>query len=177
MKKENMESLINLMIKKCEEENVKVDNITYSYNCDYKGNIVSYNSFTVHTSVKYCNDRFRRDSNSIKNIEDIENNIIQLKDYYNRQKLQYDANNILDQSKNKLESLKEILNNISITNTHLKANYYLCIPYDLLGMLELKKVNKKSITCEDSLGNTVYLTSAILEKLYIENDTIRVYNM
>ncbi len=171
MKKENMESLINLMIKKCEEENINVIDITYSYNCDYKGNIVSYNSFTVHTSVKYCNDRFRRDSNSIKNIEDIENNIIQLKDYYNRQKMQCDINISLDQSKNKLETLKEAFSNISNTN------YYVCIPYDLLGMLELKKVNKKSITCEDSLGNTVYLTSAILEKLYIENDTIRVYNI
>ena len=177
MKKENIENLINLMIKKCEEESINVIDITYSYNCDYKGNIVNYNSFTVHTSVKYYNDRFRRDSNLIKNIEDVENNIIYLKDYYNRQKMQYDINNILDQSKNKFETLKEILNNISITNLHLKTNYYLCIPYDLLGMLELKKVNKKSITCVDSLDNTVYLTNAILEKLYIENDTIRVYSI
>ena len=57
-----------------------------------------------------------------------------------------------------------------------QKKYYICIPYDLLGMLELKKVNKKSITCVDSLDNKVYLTEEILNKLYIPDNTLRVYN-
>ena len=93
------------------------------------------------------------------------------------QKIQYDFNKYLDLSKNKLEDLKELVKNVSELNAHLKTNYHLYIPYDLLGVLELKKINKKSITCLDSLNNKVYLTNDILDKLYIESDTIRVYNI
>ena len=58
----------------------------------------------------------------------------------------------------------------------IPKKYYIGIPYDLLGILELVKVNKKSITCLDSLNNKVYLTEEILNKLYIPNDTLRIYN-
>lgn len=177
MNKTSFENLINLAIKKCEESSISVDNVSYSYDIDYKGDITQYNSFTFHTSIKYYNSTFKNISNSMKNIEDIENNIIELKKYFDEQKMQYDFNKVLDLSKNKLEDLKELVKGISETNVQLKTNYSLYIPYDLLGVLELKKVNKKSITCLDSLNNKVYLTNDILEKLYIEGDTIRVYNI
>ena len=177
MNKTNFENLINLAIKKCEDNSINVDNISYSYDVDYKGNITQYRSFTFHTSMKYHNSTFKRISNSMKTIEDIENNIIELKKYFNEQKIQYDFNKVLDLSENKLEDLKELVKSISKTNTQLKTNYCLYIPYDLLGVLELKKVNKKSITCLDSLNNKIYLTNDILNKLYIEGNTIRVYNI
>ena len=177
MNKTNFENLINLAIKKYEENSISVDNVSYSYDVDYKGDITQYSSFTFHTSVKYYNSTFKRISNSMKSIEDIENNIDELKIYFNDQKIQYDFNKVLDFSKNKLEDLKELVKGISKTNAQLKTNYCLYIPYDLLGVLELKKVNKKSITCLDSLNNKVYLTSDILDKLYIEGNTIRVYNI
>jgi hypothetical protein len=177
MNKTSFENLINLAIKKCEENSISVDNVSYSYDVDCNGNIVNYGSFTFHTSMKYYNNTFKRISNSMKTIDDIENNIIELKNYFNEQTIQYDFNKVLDLSKNKLEDLKELVKGISETNAQLKTNYCLYIPYDLLGVLELKKVNKKSITCLDSLNNKVYLTSDILDKLYIEGDTIRVYNI
>jgi hypothetical protein len=177
MNKENFENLINLAIKKCEENSIKVDNVSYSYAVDFKGDITEYRSFTFHTSMKYYNSTFKRISNSMKTIDDIESNIIELKEYFDEQKIQYDFNKVLDLSKNKLEDLKGLVKGISETNTQLKTNYSLYIPYDLLGILELKKVNKKSITCLDSLNNKVYLTGDILDKLYIEGDTIRVYNI
>ena len=176
MNKTSFENLINLAIKKCEENSISVDNISYSYDVDYKGNITEYRSFTLHTSIKYYNSTFKR-IDSMKTIDDIDNNIIELKNYFDEQKIQYDFNKVLDLSENKLEDLKELVKGISETNTQLKTNYCLYIPYDLLGVLELKKVNKKSITCLDSLNNKVYLTGDILDKLYIEGDTIRVYNI
>ena len=177
MNKTNFENLINLAIKKYEENSINVDNVSYTYDVDYKGDITQYSSFTFHTSVKYCNSTFKRISNSMKSVEDIENNIDELKNYFNEQKIQYDFNKALELSKNKLEDLKELVKHVSEINAHLKTNYCLYIPYDLLGVLELKRVNKKSITCLDSLNNKVYLTSDILDKLYIEGDTIRVYNI
>ena len=177
MNKTNFENLINLAIKKCENNSINIENISYSYDVDYKGDITQYRSFTLHTSMKYHNSTFERISNRMKTIDDIENNIIELNEYFNEQKIQYDFNKVLDLSENKLEDLKELVKSISKTNTQLKTNYCLYIPYDLLGVLELKKVNKKSITCLDSLNNKVYLTNDILNKLYIEGDTIRVYNI
>jgi hypothetical protein len=177
MNKTSFENLINLAIKKYEENSINVDNVSYSYDVDCNGNIVNYGSFIFHTSMKYYNSTFKRISNSMKTIDDIENNIIELKNYFNEQTIQYDFNKVLDLSKNKLEDLKELVKGISETNAQLKTNYCLYIPYDLLGVLELKKVNKKSITCLDSLNNKVYLTGDVLDKLYIEGETIRVYNI
>ena len=107
MNKINFENLINLAIKKCEDSSINVNNVSYTYDVDYKGNITQYSSFTFHTSVKYYNSTFKRISNSMKSIEDIENNIDELKIYFNDQKIQYDFNKVLDFSKNKLEDLKD----------------------------------------------------------------------
>ena len=95
--------------------------------------------------------------------------ILEAMDYFTRQILEKKYNHYLSLANNKYEQLKEIME-------YVPEKYYIGIPYDLLGILELVKVNKKSITCLDSLDNKVYLTEEILNKLYIPNDTLRVYN-
>ena len=52
--------------------------------------------------------------------------------------------------------------------------FEICIQYDLMGMLELKRVNRKTITCEDSTGQKVYLDENGFNKLY-SDDLIRLY--
>ena len=94
--------------------------------------------------------------------------ILEVMDYFTRQILEKKYNHYLSLANNKLEELKEIME-------YIPKKYYIGIPYDLLGILELVKVNKKSITCLDTLDNKVYLTEEILNKLYIPNDTLRVY--
>ena len=94
--------------------------------------------------------------------------ISEVMDYFTRQILEKKYNHYLSLANNKYEELKEIME-------YVPEKYYIGIPYDLLGILELIKVNKKSITCLDSLDNKVYLTEEILNKLYIPNDTLRVY--
>ena len=100
--------------------------------------------------------------------EDIKEEILKVMDYFTRQILEKKYNHYLSLANNKYEELKEIMK-------YIPKKYYIGIPYDLLGILELVKVNKKSITCLDSLDNKVYLTEEILNKLYIPNDTLRVY--
>ena len=95
--------------------------------------------------------------------------ILEAMDYFTRQILEKKYNHYLSLANNKYEQLKEIME-------YIPKKYYIGIPYDLLGILELVKVNKKSITCLDTLDNKVYLTKEILDKLYIPNDTLRVYN-
>lgn len=94
--------------------------------------------------------------------------ILKVMDYFIRQILEKKYNHYLSLANNKYEELKEIME-------YVPEKYYIAIPYDLLGILELVKVNKKSITCLDTLDNKVYLTEEILNKLYIPNDTLRVY--
>ena len=101
--------------------------------------------------------------------EDIKKSILEAMDYFTRQILEKKYNHYLSLANNKLEELKEIME-------YVPKKYYIGIPYDLLGILELVKVNKKSITCLDTLDNKVYLTRELLNKLYISNDTLRVYN-
>ena len=101
--------------------------------------------------------------------EDIKKSISEVMDYFRRQTLEKKYNYFLSLANNKLEELKEIME-------YIPKKYYIAIPYDLLGILELVKVNKKSITCLDTLDNKVYLTEEILNKLYIPNDTLRIYN-
>ena len=100
--------------------------------------------------------------------EDIKEEILKVMDYFIRQILEKKYNHYLSLANNKYEELKEIME-------YVPKKYYIGIPYDLLGILELIKVNKKSITCLDTLDNKVYLTEEILNKLYIPNDTLRVY--
>ena len=95
--------------------------------------------------------------------------ILKVMDYFTRQILEKKYNHYLSLANNKYEQLKEIME-------YIPKKYYIGIPYDLLGILELVKVNKKSITCLDTLDNKVYLTEKTLNKLYIPNDTLRVYN-
>ena len=102
------------------------------------------------------------------NNEDKKEEILKVMDYFTRQILEKKYNHYLSLANNKYEELKEIME-------YVPEKYYIGIPYDLLGILELVKVNKKSITCLDTLDNKVYLTEEILNKLYIPNDTLRVY--
>ena len=95
--------------------------------------------------------------------------ILEAMDYFTRQILEKKYNHYLSLANNKYEELKEIME-------YVPEKYYIGIPYDLLGILELVKVNKKSITCLDTLDNKVYLTEETLNKLYIPNDTLRIYN-
>ena len=100
--------------------------------------------------------------------EEKKEEILKVMDYFRRQILEKKYNHYLSLANNKFEELKEIME-------YVPKKYYIGIPYDLIGILELVKVNKKSITCLDTLDNKVYLTEEILNKLYIPNDTLRVY--
>ena len=107
------------------------------------------------------------DDDIINSLSSITENFLE---YYNRIKLQNTLNEILDTSTNKFKTLKKIVEKY--------ANYYtICIPYDLLGMLDLTKANKKTITCLDSLDNKVYMNEKMLDDLYVKNDTLRVYEL
>ena len=105
------------------------------------------------------------DDDIINSLSSITENFLE---YYNRIKLQNTLNEILDASTNKFKTLKKIVEKYA-------NEYAICIPYDLLGMLDLTKANKKTITCLDSLDNKVYMDKKILDSLYVKNDTLRVY--
>ncbi len=107
------------------------------------------------------------DDDIINSLSSITENFI---GYYNRVKLQNTLNEILDASTDKFKTLKKIVEKY--------ANHYtICIPYDLLGMLDLTKANKKTITCLDSLDNKVYMNEKMLDDLYVKNDTLRIYEL
>ena len=107
------------------------------------------------------------DDDIINSLSSITENFI---GYYNRIKLQNTLNEILDASTNKFKTLKKIVEKY--------ANYYtICIPYNLLGMLDLTKANKKTITCLDSLDNKVYMNEKMFNDLYVKNDTLKIYEL
>ena len=107
------------------------------------------------------------DDDIINSLSSITENFI---GYYNRIKLQNTLNEILDASTNKFKTLKKIVEKY--------ANYYtICIPYDLLGMLDLTKANKKTITCLDSLDNKVYMNEKMFNDLYVKNNTLKIYEL
>ena len=87
--------------------------------------------------------------------EEKKEEILKVMDYFTRQILEKKYNHLLSIANNKYEELKEIME-------YVPEKYYIGIPYDLLGILELVKVNIKSITCLDTLDNKVYLTEEIL---------------
>ena len=161
MLKTNLNQIMMELKNKMDMEGIKVfysisecNNELY---VDVKFNYKGYNkSFTL-----VANDDI------INSLSSITENFI---GYYNRIKLQNTLNEILDASTNKFKTLKKIVEKY--------ANYYtICIPYDLLGMLDLTKPNKKTITCLDSLDNKVYMNEKMLNDLYVKNDTLRVYEL
>ena len=76
-------------------------------------------------------------------------------------------NDILKYANNKFEAMKNIVKGYS-------RHYEICIQYDLIGMLEFKKSNKKTITCEDAIGEKVYIDEYKFNGLY-SDDCIRLY--
>lgn len=107
------------------------------------------------------------DDDIINSLSSITENFI---GYYNRVKLQNTLNEILDASTDKFKTLKKIVEKY--------ANYYtICIPYNLLGMLDLTKANKKTITCLDSLDNKIYMDEKMFNDLYVKNDTLKIYEL
>ena len=99
----------------------------------------------------------------------------QFKNHLRKLELEEIFNNGLDEAEEKQQNKLTILSAIFKLWQEMNEPYYICIPYDLMGILELKKVNKKSITCIDSCNNKVYLTEEILNNLYVKGDTIKVF--
>ena len=159
MLKENLNQIMMELKNKMDMEGIKVfysisecNNELY---VDVKFNYKGYNkSFTLVA-----------DDDIINSLSSITENFLE---YYNRIKLQNTLNEILDKSTNKFNTLKKIV-------VKYADDYTICIPYDLIGMLDLTKANKKTITCLDSLDNKVYMDEKIFNNLYIKNDTLRVY--
>ena len=77
------------------------------------------------------------------------------------------VNDIVKYADNKFEAMKNIVKGYS-------KEYEICIQYDLMGMLEFKKGNKKTITCEDAIGEKVYIDEDKFNRLY-SDDCIRLY--
>ena len=161
MLKENLNQIMMELKNKMDKEDIKVfysisecNNELY---VDVKFNYRGYNKSFLLVA----------DDDIINSLSSITENFI---GYYNRVKLQNTLNEILDASTDKFKTLKKIVEKY--------ANYYtICIPYNLLGMLDLTKANKKTITCLDSLDNKVYMNEKMLNDLYVKNDTLRVYEL
>ena len=161
MLKENLNQIMMELKNKMDKEDIKVfysisecNNELY---VDVKFNYRGYNKSFLLVA----------DDDIINSLSSITENFIE---YYNRVKLQNTLNEILDASTDKFKTLKKIVEKY--------ANYYtICIPYDLLGMLDLTKANKKTITCLDSLDNKVYMNEKMLDDLYVKNDTLRIYEL
>lgn len=100
--------------------------------------------------------------------QDIRQSVEEFKRYVERQDLERGINSLLDLSDNKFETLKNIVSKCS-------NQYSVCIRYDLLGLLELQKVNAKSIMCVDSVNNKIRLDLPTFRRLYVKGDTIKLY--
>ena len=77
------------------------------------------------------------------------------------------VNDIIKYADNKFQTMKNIVKEYS-------NKYEICIQSDLMGMLEFKKGNKKTITCEDAIGEKVYIDEDKFNRLY-SDDCIRLY--
>lgn len=169
---ERFEGIRKDILSMAEENNLVKENI-----CVFENELIGTER-SVELKLIYCYDdeimeiheRFKKHLYINLNWKDEEKKeeILKVMDYFIRQILEKKYNHYLSLANNKYEELKEIMK-------FVPEKYYIGIPYDLLGVLELVKVNKKSITCLDTLDNKVYLTEEILNKLYIPNDTLRVY--
>ena len=161
MLKTNLNSIMMELKNNMDKEGIKVFYSISEYNndlyLDVKFNYKGYNkSFTLVA-----------DDDIINSLSSITENFI---GYYNRVKLQNTLNEILDKSTDKFNTLKKIV-------VKYADDYTICIPYDLIGMLDLTKANKKTITCLDSLGNKVYMNEKMFNDLYVKNDTLRIYEL
>ena len=169
---ERFEGVRKEILSMAEENNLVKENI-----CVFENELIGTER-SVELKLIYCYDdeimeiheRFKKHLYINLNWKDEEKKeeILKVMDYFIRQILEKKYNHYLSLANNKYEELKEIMK-------FVPEKYYIGIPYDLLGILELVKVNKKSITCLDTLDNKVYLTEEVLNKLYIPNDTLRVY--
>ena len=169
---ERFEGIRKDILSMAEENNLVKENI-----CVFENELIGTER-SVELKLIYCYDdeimeiheRFKKHLYINLNWKDEEKKeeILKVMDYFTRQILEKKYNHYLSLANNKYEELKEIMK-------FVPEKYYIGIPYDLLGILELVKVNKKSITCLDTLDNKVYLTEEVLNKLYIPNDTLRVY--
>lgn len=161
MLKENLNSIMMELKNNMDKEGIKMLYSISEYNndlyLDIKFNYNGYNkSFTIVA-----------DDNIINTLSSITEDFI---GYYNRVKLQNTLNEILDKSTDKFNTLKKIVEKYA-------NDYTICIPYDLIGMLDLIKANKKTITCLDSLDNKVYMNEKMFKDLYVKNDTLRIYEL
>ena len=169
---ERFEGVRKEILSMAEENNLVKENI-----CVFENELIGTER-SIELKLIYCYDdeimeiheRFKKHLYINLNWKDEEKKeeILKVMDYFIRQILEKKYNHYLSLANNKYEELKEIMK-------FVPEKYYIGIPYDLLGILELVKVNKKSITCLDTLDNKVYLTEEVLNKLYIPNDTLRVY--
>ena len=91
----------------------------------------------------------------------------ELREYKGRMEIQDVANEQLRLAEDKFSMVRQIVSVFA-------KKFEICIQYDLMGMLELKRVNRKTITCEDSTGQKVYLDENGFNKLY-SDDLIRLY--
>ena len=145
---------------------------TYKVQANYEIN-------SEYITIVLCDDKGNKKNDVFVYGEYIERYIFKLmsqfKNYLRRLELEIVFNNGLDEAEEKQQDKLTTLKAIFKLWQEMDEPYYICIPYNLMGMLELKKVNKKSITCIDSCNNKVYLTEKILNDLYVKGDTIKVF--
>ena len=159
MLKTNLNQIMMELKNKMDKEGIKVFySISECNNELYVGVKFNYRGYNKSFSLV-------ADDDIINSLSSITENFI---GYYNRVKLQNTLNEMLDASIDKFKTLKKIVEKYA-------NDYTICIPYNLLGMLDVIKANKKTITCLDSLDNKVYMDEKIFNNLYVKNDTLRVY--
>ena len=161
MLKTNLNQIMMELKNKMDKEGIEVFYSISEYNNELYINVrFNYRGYNKSFSLV-------ADDDIINSLSSITENFI---GYYNRIKLQNTLNEILDASTNKFKTLKKIIEKY--------ANCYtICIPYNLLGMLDLTKANKKTITCLDSLDNKIYMDEKMFNDLYVKNDTLKIYEL
>ena len=133
----------------------------------------NYSSATeFFLDVKVSNHGFNKSITSVVNTSEeatvvVKNLVNELIMYKVRVHNEVIVNDIVKYADNKFEAMKNIVKGYS-------KEYEICIQYDLMGMLEFKKSNKKTITCEDTIGEKVYIDEDKFNRLY-SDDCIRLY--
>ena len=162
MLRNEMEIMLNNIKERLDKEDISITYYTTAYNND------------IFVDVKLKDKDGYNKSTAFIMTDDIEEELESFVHYFKcyvyRMKLEAELNKELDKAKDKFEALKCLVSCYSDL-------YSLCIRYDLLGVLELKKANKNSITALDNLDNKVYLKAKDFEKLYTKGDTIKLYEL